>query len=79
MTSRNPAAERAAARAQWLAELSGALGEAERLIVRAGPEQGERTELGELRARIFSLRAAVEQLRLGRDPPAEAVPFDRLP
>ena len=79
MTSNDPVAARAAARAQWLADLSRTLGEAEGLVLLLAGADGERTELDQLRDRILGLRRTVAQLQLGREPPGGEVSFERLP
>ena len=63
----------AARRAQWLAELAGALKEARALIQQLGADSGK-LEAVELYARIEAISAEVQALRMAR----RTVPLDEI-
>jgi hypothetical protein len=66
--SRLPIEVSAAERARWLAELSEALGQAERLIWSLSDRPGAAPELKELYGRLDAARAEVQSLRFKRSP-----------
>ena len=57
----------AAQRARWLAELSEALDDAQRLICDVGPSSMRDVDRLDLAARVEAARAEVRSLRLGHD------------
>lgn len=57
--------ETVAKRARWLAELAGAIDQAQMLAFRLGVAEGESAEAKDLHARLEAARMEVESLRLG--------------
>ena len=54
-------------RARWLAELSRAIDEAQKLATVVGATEGKRRDAQELHAQLDAIRIEVEMLRRGRD------------
>ena len=68
---------RAAARAQWLGDLSETLAQASRLVLKAAEGDPERSDLTQLRVQIRNVRAEIDRLQRGQERPTP-VAFDRL-